>query len=309
MSRLSIVVPVYFNEPNLPETVPALLALQEKLGDMELELVFVDDGSRDRSFVILKELQKAHPSRIKVVKLTRNFGSMAALMAGLANATGDCVGAIAADLQDPPELFIEMVDYWKKGTKSIFAVRARREESWTQKALASAFYWLMRRFAIPDYPKGGFDFFIADRQVIAQLLTIREKNTNLMSLVYWLGFPSVLIPYTRRERTKGRSRWTLSKKIKLWIDSFVAFSYVPIRLLSLVGVSLSLLAAAYLWVVVFAYFANKIPVSGWASLAILMTFTSGLQMLMLGILGEYLWRNLDESRRRPSYVVESIHGS
>lgn len=305
MTRLSIVVPVYFNELNLPDTVPALLALQKDLPAIQLELVFVDDGSRDRSWEILCAFQQAHPKTVKTAKLTRNFGSMAALLAGLAIATGDCVGAIAADLQDPPELFITMIAAWRSGVKSVFAVRADREETRSQKIFSGTFYWLMRRLAIPGYPAGGFDFFLADRQVITELLGMKEKNTNLMTLVYWMGFPYTLIPYTRRRRSKGRSRWTFSKKIKLLVDTFVSFSYFPIRFCSALGITLSGMAAIYLCVVLYAYFAHKTPVSGWTSLAILVTLTSGVQMVMLGILGEYLWRSFDESRRRPPYVIET----
>jgi len=309
MSRLSIVVPVYFNEPNLPDTLPTLLALREKLVGIELELVFVDDGSKDRSFEMLRDFQKSSPVPVQVIRLTRNFGSMSAVMAGLTHATGDCIGAISADLQDPPELFIEMVEQWKKGIKTVFAVRAHREDSWFDTAFSNGFYWLLRNFAIPNYPKYGFDFLLADRQVIADIIRIREKNTNLMSLVYWLGYPCVMIPYTRRRRRKGRSRWSLAKKVKLLIDSFVAFSYFPIRLLSAVGILFSVAAAIYLCIVIYAYLTHRVPVSGWTSLAIIITFTSGLQMMMLGVLGEYLWRNYDESRRRPSFVIDSIHRS
>jgi polyisoprenyl-phosphate glycosyltransferase len=309
MSRLSIVVPVYFNETNLPDTLPALLALRDKLGDLELELVFVDDGSKDRSFEILREFQKSCPVPLQVIGLTRNFGSMAAIMAGLTHATGDCIGVVAADLQDPPELLLEMADQWKKGIKSVFAVRAEREDGWIQQLFSNTFYWLIRNVAIPNYPKYGFDFFLADRQVIAEIIEIREKNTNLMSLVYWLGFPCVMIPYKRVRRQKGRSRWTLSKKVKLFIDSFVAFSYFPIRLLSAIGILFSFGAAIYLCIVTYSYFTHRIPVSGWTSLVIIITFSSGLQMTMLGVLGEYLWRNYDESRRRPPYVIDSIHRS
>lgn len=145
--------------------------------------------------------------------------------------------------------------------------------------------------------------------MITEIIKIREKNTNLLSLVYWLGYPCVMIPYTRARHRKGESRWTYSKKVKLFIDSFVAFSYFPIRLLSAMGILFSLAVAIYLCIVTFSYFTHRIPVSGWTSLVILVTFNSGLQLTMLGVLSEYLWRNYDESRRRPTYIVNSIHRS
>ncbi|HEX8847931.1 MAG TPA: glycosyltransferase family 2 protein [Gemmatimonadaceae bacterium] len=306
---LSIVVPVYYNELNLPDTIPQLLALEEKLPGFRLQLVFVDDGSRDASLAVLREHQAREPERITVVKLTRNFGSMAAINAGLTVAIGDCVGMIAADLQDPPELFLEMVDHWLRGAKAVFAVRADREEPLAQKFFSNSYYALMRRFALPEYPAGGFDFFLIDRQVVAEIVRIREKNTNLMSLIFWLGFKPVAIPYVRRARQKGVSRWTLGKKIKLFIDSFVAFSYAPIRGLSALGLLVAGAAFVYGAYVFYSWAVHHIPVKGYAPVVILLAFTAGIQMVMLGVLGEYLWRTLDETRRRPPFVIDEIFPS
>jgi dolichol-phosphate mannosyltransferase len=307
MPRFSIVVPIYYNEPNIPDTVPQLLALAPRLPGYELELVFVDDGSGDRSLELLREAQRAHPESVVVVKLTRNFGSMAAILAGLGVATGDCVGMIAADLQDPPELFLEMVRAWENGTKAVFAVRTDREESTGQKLFANSYYALMGRFALPDYPRGGFDFFVIDKQVVADVRRISEKNTNLMSLIFWLGYRPLMIPYVRRRRTKGVSRWTLSKKVKLFVDSFVAFSYFPIRLLSVTGLVVAVAGFIYAAIVFSAWLVKGIPVKGYAPIIIFVAVTSGVQMLMLGILGEYLWRTLDETRRRPPYVIDDVY--
>jgi glycosyltransferase involved in cell wall biosynthesis len=308
MHTFSIVVPVYFNELNLPETIPQLLALEEKLPGYRLELVFVDDGSRDQSLDLLLQFREKHRDRLKVVKLTRNFGSMAAIQAGLSVASGNCVGVIAADLQDPHELFVEMVAHWEKGVKAVFAVRSDREESFLQKMLSNTYYACMRRFAISNYPKGGFDFLLVDRQVVDEVNEIREKNTNIMSLIFWLGHAPVLLPYVRRCRTKGKSRWTFSKKLKLFIDSFVAFSYVPIRALSVVGLAIATGAFVYGCYVLYAWSVSEIEVKGFTPLIILLAFTSGIQMTMLGTLGEYLWRTLDETRKRPAYVIDEVFG-
>lgn len=302
----SIVVPIYFNEENIPDTVPELLKLQQALPGYQLELVFVDDGSGDGSLAALRAFQTRYPSVITVVKLTRNFGSMAAIQAGLLHARGACTGMITADLQDPPELFVEMVRHWERGVKAIFAVRKGREEGLLQRFFANSYYALLRKFALPNYPSGGFDFFVIDRQVLQDVNAIREKNTNLMSLIFWLGFQPVVLPYVRRARQKGSSRWTITKKIKLFIDSFVAFSYVPIRLLSAIGLFTALSAFAYAAWVVYFWAVHGIPVKGYAPTVILIALTSGLQMLMLGILGEYLWRTLDETRRRPIFVIDEI---
>jgi glycosyltransferase involved in cell wall biosynthesis len=304
---VSIVVPVYYNESNLPDTIPQLLTLGEKLSEYQLELVLVDDGSKDQSLAILLDYHKRFPQQIKVVKLTRNFGAMAALQAGLTVATGDCVGVIAADLQDPPELFLEMIHHWEQGVKAIFAVRSDREESFLQKTFSNLYYALVRRFAVPGYPPGGFDFFLADRQVIDDVNKIHEKNTNLMTLVFWLGFQAVLIPYVRRKRTKGKSRWTFGKKIKLFVDTFVSFSYFPIRLFSFLGIIYAILSFSYGVFIFIAWLTFGIKVQGWVPMMLVLTFTAGLQMTLLGILGEYLWRTLDESRGRPLFVIDTIY--
>lgn len=303
----SIVVPVYFNEMNLPHTIQRLLALKDKCPAYQFELVFVDDGSKDASLEMLLRLRRQFPNEIKVVKLCRNFGSMAAIQAGLTATTGDCVGMISADLQDPPELFAEMIEYWEKGIKAVFAVRGDRQDSWLQKRFSNCYYWLMRCLAIPDYPAGGFDFFLIDRQIVSELIRIHEKNTNLMSLIFWLGHSHVLIPYTRERRAKGKSRWTLSKKLKLTIDSFVAFSYVPIRFISLVGLFIAGGAFCYGMYILYVWMSGHVQVKGYTPIMLLLAFTSGTQMVMLGILGEYLWRALDETRSRPAYVVDTVY--
>jgi polyisoprenyl-phosphate glycosyltransferase len=240
------------------------------------------------------------------VKLARNFGSMSAIQAGLVQATGDCVGMIAADLQDPPELFVDMLRHWRQGSKVVLAVRADRDEPLTQKLFAGVYYGLMRRFALPGYPEGGFDFFLIDRQVVEDLNAIREKNTNLMSLIFWMGFSPVMLPYVRSRREKGRSRWTLAKKIKLFVDSFIGFSYAPVRLMSVVGIVTAASAFAYALYVVLLWLFQDIPVRGYAPIVILIALTAGIQMSMLGVVGEYLWRMLDEVRRRPPYVVDWV---
>ena len=308
MSRtFSIVIPVDYNEPNRPETVPQLLGLAERIPQCRLELVFVDDGSGDRSFEILRKFQERYPDTIKVVKLTRNFGSMAAIQAGFTVVSGDCVGMISADLQDPPELFLEMLDHWKKGAKAVFAVRQDREEPFSQKLFSNTYYALVRKYAIPGYPDGGFDFFLVDRQVVNEVNRIQEKNTNLMTLIYWLGFRPILLPYVRRARARGKSRWTLAKKFKLFADTFVAFTFFPLRVLSVVGFLAALTSFGYGTFILIYWLLFGIDVKGWVPTMLIITFTTGLQMTMLGVLGEYLWRTLDEVRRRPPFVIDEVY--
>jgi dolichol-phosphate mannosyltransferase len=307
MKKFSIVVPVYFEEENLPRTVPHLLGLTQQLPDYDMELIFVDDGSRDHSVDLLRVFQENHPGRIKIVKLSRNFGSFSAVQAGFSVASGDCVGMVSADLQDPPELFVQMIDYWEQGIKVVFAVRSDRRDKSLQKLLSNAFYRLVRRFAIPDYPAGGFDFLLVDQKIVREINDIREKNTNLMSLIFWLGHTYITLPYVRGKRQVGKSKWTLSKKVKLFIDTFTAFSYLPIRFLSMIGVVFTAGSFVYGIAVFLVWASGRVTVEGWTALMIFMAFTAGVQMIMLGVLGEYLWRVLDEVRRRPSYVIEQIY--
>lgn len=306
MKRISVIVPVFGEEQNLPRTVPRLIAFGSHLKGYELELVFVDDGSRDRSLPILVQYQKQHPATIVVVKLARNFGAMAAVQAGLSIATGDCVGAIDADLQDDPGLFLKMIPHWEKGMKAIFAVREDREEPLSRTLFSGLYYRLLRRFAIPDYPEGGFDVFLVDKQVVDEVNRIGEKNTNIMSLIFWLGFEYVAIPSTRKDRVAGESKWSLARKVKLFIDSFAGFSQAPIRLIWLVGALFVLLSGIWGGYTVAVWRLGASSPAGFEVIGSLVAIAAGLQMIMLGIIGEYVWRILEESRKRPLYVIDRI---
>ncbi len=307
LKKISIVIPVFNNESNLSSLVSRLLDLKRKIPENKFEFIFVDDGSKDKSFECLLKFREEFPKDIKVVKLTRNFGSMAARQAGLKVSTGDCVGVISADLQDPTELFEDMVKSWHKGNKAILAVRKERHDTLPSKIISRIYYYLIRKYAISDFPKGGFDFFLIDRQVVDELNRIPEKNSNLMNLLFWLGYDYVSIPYIREKRTGGKSGWTFSKKLKLVIDSFIGFSYVPIKLLPSLGIIFALASFVYGGVVFYNWLVGDIPVAGWTTTILLVTFIGGIQMIMLGVLGEYLWRTLDETRKRPSFIIDKIY--
>jgi len=305
-NKFSILVPIYYNELNIPHTVPRLQALEKLLPNYNLEFVFVDDGSQDKSLQLLLEEQKKD-NRIKVIKLSKNFGSMQAIQAGLSHVSGDCVGIISADLQDPPELFEQMVKSWENGKKVVMATRADREESFSQKLFSNTYYYLMDKLAIKGYPKGGFDFVLIDKQVVQELNKISEKNTNIMSLIFSLGYNQEIIPYVRKEREHGKSRWTLSKKIKLFVDSFVSFSYAPIRFMTIIGFVIALLSFAYAFFAIGAYLAGYVVVEGWTTIIALVTLFQGIMMIMMGIIGEYLWRTLDETRKKPGFIVDEVY--
>jgi dolichol-phosphate mannosyltransferase len=307
MAFVSIVVPVYHNASSLRELLARFQALAAAKPQDGFEFVFVDDGSRDDSYSVLLELARSEP-RLRIIKLSRNFGSNPAILAGLMHARGEAIAAIAADLQDPPELIGDMLEKWRLGKKVVLAARSTRDDPGLTSHLADLFYWLFRRFAIRTMPRRGFDFFLIDRRVADLIKGIQESNAYLMGLILWLGFDPEVIHYARqkREDRHGRSMWTFTKRIKYFIDSFVAFSYIPIRLASLLGVCLSLLGLVAVIEVLATRIFFNIPVQGWTSLIIVLLVVSGAQLLMTGILGEYLWRTLEETRRRPRYVVENI---
>lgn len=306
--KLSIVTPVYYNEANIPHTYPRLTSVAKRIAGTSYELIFVDDGSRDGSLEVLRALQQKDP-HIVILKLSRNFGSFNAIQAGLSVAKGNAVGIISADLQDPPELFEEMYEHWKMGKKIVMATREGRRDPLMSRVFACLFYAIIRRFALPQMPRGGFDFVLIDKQIVSLILRINERHASLMALITWLGFPNFTITYTRQERKHGVSRWTFMKKFNLFIDTFTAFSFFPIRLISFLGLILSLTSFAYAMFILYLRIANGINVEGWAALAIMILFISGFQLLSLGIIGEYLWRNFDQSKQRPNYIIEEIYRS
>lgn len=308
MKIVSVVIPVYYNEPSLKPLFESLDTIETALGGrgMGLEVICIDDGSRDRSFSVLTDLQKGRPY-LKLIKLTRNFGSMSAVKAGLQYVTGDCFMLLAADLQDDPALILELAERWQRGHQFVICERESRDDPFASKVFASVFYALFKRLAIKGYPEGGFDLFLLDKRYLPHIQH-SEKNTNLLVLGYWLGVPPVVIKYKRRKREHGASRWTFAKKVKLFIDTFISFSYAPIRFISFMGILTSILSFLYgVFVVVYTLAAEN-PVPGWTTIVALITFLLGLIMLMLGIIGEYLWRILDEGRSRPEYVIEETRG-
>lgn len=307
MPKLSIIIPCYFNELNIPVTSQELI-LNEQLfpNDVSFEYVMVDDGSRDRTFEELCLFKKQFPDKVTIVKLSGNFGSYNAIQAGMKYATGDCNIVITADLQDPPELMPKMYEYWIRGFKLVLANREERGDPFLSKILASGYQKLIKKFALPNIPDGGFDFCLFDRQLREDVLAIKEKNTNSLYLLVWLKYEYACIPYKRRERKIGQSRWTMKKKIQLFIDSFVSFSYVPLRFITVCGILLGSISFIYALYVLWAKLVGHIDVQGWTTMMLVFLLVSSFQMMAIGIIGEYLWRNFEATRNRPAYVVDKI---
>ena len=303
--KISIVTPCYYNGMNIPETYEVIKRdVFDVCKDIDFEWVLVDDGSKDDTLEQALKIQQKD-SRAKVVKLSRNFGEFRAIVAGMSKATGDAVVVISADLQDPPELIPEMIESWKKGNLVNLAVRKGREESKLKNFFADTYYKLVRKWVEPNYPKRGFDFFLIDKRVADELVEMQEKNSSIYLQLIWLGYTPTEIEYTRREREKGKSMWTYSKRINLFIDTFVVFSHKPIRFISVSGFFLSLSGLIFAIYFLIDKCTNDV-LPGWTSLMVAMLLLSGFQMIMLGMLGEYMWRNLDESRSRPLYVIEKV---
>lgn len=302
-ATLSVVVPVYFNEPSLSGLFDALLEVEAGLRerDIELELIFVDDGSRDGSLAVLRELKRRRPAT-KVVKLTRNFGAVHASKTGFRFVTGDCFMILAADLQDPPELILEMADRWRQGAKFVVCVREDREDS---AVLARLYYRLVRLFIVADYPPKGYDVALMAREFLPYLLE-SAKNANTALFAYWLGFEPVKISYTRRKRLHGKSRWTFLKRVKFFLDSILGFSIVPIRAMSLFGAFVSLASFGYGSVIAVNALRGISDVPGFPTLVVILSFLLGIVIMMLGIIGEYIWRIFDEVSRKPEAVIDEI---
>ncbi len=304
MSKISIVVPVYYNSDTL---MLLYQDMKEKVFSRleDYEIVFVDDGSGDDSWGIINEIREMDEN-VKGVRLSRNFGEHAAILAGLSNCTGDCAVTKQADLQEDSELILRMYESWKKGNKVVIAARKERDDPAVKKFFANFYYSIVRKFIDKNMPQGGFDCYLLDRQVIDVILGLDEKNSALTLQVLWVGFRPDVIYFHRKDREIGESRWTLAKKFKLVMDSLMSFSYVPIRFMSVVGVIFALIAFLWILEVIIERIAFGVPIQGWASLMCLILASTGMILLMLGILGEYLWRTLDASRNRPPFLVDQV---
>ena len=306
MSKISIVVPVYYNSDTLMMLYEDMKEkILGRLGDYEL--VFVDDGSGDNSWEIMNQI-KEMDGNTKCVKLSRNFGEHAALLAGLSVCTGDCAVTKQADLQEDSEIILEMYESWKKGNKVVLAVRSDRDENPVKKFFAHMYYVIIHKLVNDKMPVGGCDCYLLDRQVINVLEMLDEKNSALTLQVLWVGFKSDKVYFHRKAREIGESRWTLSKKVKLVLDSIMSFSYFPVRFMSGLGVLFAFVAVIWAIVLVAQRLTGVEDVAGWTSMMVLMLFGFGLIMVMLGLLGEYIWRALDASRNRPPFLIDETRG-
>lgn len=299
--QISVVVPVYFNAESLPRVAERLREVESR-ADFSLEVIFVDDGSGDESWARIQAITAGWPAA-RGIRLTRNFGSQMAIVAGLHETRGDAAATLSADLQEPPELLLKLVEAWRGGATAALAVRASRPEPWPTRAAANLYYRTLRRLAFASMPAGGFDCFLIGRPAIDFLTESREVHTSLPGLILWAGFPTALVAYERMPRQEGQSRWTFARKVKFFIDSVISFSYAPLRWMSVLGALLALVAFGYAGLILMLKLIADQPIRGWTSLMVALAFFSGVQLLCLGILGEYLWRTLDAARGRKGFLV------
>jgi polyisoprenyl-phosphate glycosyltransferase len=300
---LSVVIPVYNEGDGLRLLADRLEDCLAHL-DVSSEVIFVDDHSLDSSPQVLKDICDENPG-FRSLRLARNCGSHIAALAGLEHSRGDCAVFLAADLQDPPELITEMLELWRQGYRVVWAVRVGRESiPLINRVAAKAFYWLLNRLGDVAVPPDGAHFSLVDRRIVAGLGQSVGANPNILAEISRMGFSQAQTPYVKEARRIGGTKWSLRKKLKMFVDSFVSFSYAPLRAMSYLGISLSLLGFIWAFVVLIARIMNRQPVSGYASLMVVTLIIGGFQMIMLGVLGEYLWRTLDEARHRPKYLIE-----
>ncbi len=305
MPDLSIVVPAFNEEQNLPAFYERVRTQAEALG-LSWEWIIVDDHSADHTFAAASALAQRDP-RVKALRLSRNSGSHIAALCGLDHAQGKCAAVMAADLQDPPEILGELLQPWRAGAQVVWgARRLRKGESLGTRLFSRLYYALMRHFVgLREMPARGADLFLVDRAVILALRQFRELNVSLLALITWMGFRQATITYDKEPRLHGRSGWSLRKKLKLAVDSVTSFTYAPIRLISYAGLLVALAGFLYAAWIVISRLRGSTTIAAWASLMVVILILGGLQMIMMGVLGEYLWRALDEARRRPAYLIEA----
>lgn len=302
---LSLVIPVYKNEPNIEPLMAELAKLRQRLRG-RLEVVFVVDGSPDRCLDLLRERLPAAPFRSRLISLSRNFGSFSAIAAGLEAGSGDYFAVLAADLQEPPELISQFYEILSRGEADItFGCRARRSDPWLSELFSRLFWWLYGAFIMAEMPKGGIDVFGCTRQVRDCLLGCPESDTNLIALLIWVGFRRKFVPYERRARSQGKSAWTLRKKLNYSFDSIFNFTDLPIQLLLSVGAGGIVVGTVFAAVLLFSKLTGRITVPGYSAIVLAIIFFGSLTSLGLGIIGQYLWLTLQNARKRPKYIVAS----
>lgn len=307
LDQLTFVLPAYNEADNLRAILPRILA-QHQLAK-EVRVLVVDDNSTDGTFEVVREWSRRDP-RVGGIRLARNCGSHMAILSGLSRARGNAVIVLAADGQDPPEIADQLVEQWKAGAQIVWAVRAARQQTSLATRLFSRMYFAaMNKWSELRLPSEGADFFLLDRAVVDAVVELPERNTSVIALISWLGFRQVEVPYTKESRLGGVSKWTLRKKIQITLDSVFSFTTLPLRFVRWLGFFYALTGSSYAAALAINWLSNGrlfggVPAQGWSALMVMLLVSSGTTMFVLAVIGEYLWRTLEEVRKRPRFIVE-----
>ncbi len=304
-NTVTVLIPIYNEYEGIPFLVDSLNDFFATHNSFNAEVIFINDGSADNSVQRLSEMN--HKSYTgKIINLSRNFGSHAALRAGISHATGEYICFNYADLQDPLELILAMKDKMQEGNDIIWAHRESTKVSFAERMFSRSYAYLMQKFAFKNFPEKGFDIVMFNSKVAEAVNLNVEANSSIFLQILGMGFKQASISYKKRERKTGVSKWTMAKKIKLFVDSFVAFSYAPIRFVTIVVISMFFIGILWTIYIVLRELIWGDLSSGWPALVSILTIGFGITNISLGIIAEYLWRTLDASRKRPVYIIDKI---
>jgi dolichol-phosphate mannosyltransferase len=302
----SFVIPIHDEEDSLRELYNRMSSMIQTL-DGPAEVILVDDGSRDASYPIMLDLNRLDP-RFKVVRLSRNFGHQLAITAGLDLARGQAVVVMDGDLQHPPEIVPELIARWREGYEIVFGVMRERTERWLKRTTARNYYRLLRRMSDVDVPESAGDFRLVDRSALVAFRAMRERNRYIRGMFSWVGFRQIGVPYDCPPRFAGRSKYTFARMLKLARDGLVSFSNLPLQLVLNLGFAVSALSFLVGLAAIAAKVAGIFAVPGWASIVVIVSFMGGIQLVVLGVMGEYVSRIYDEVKQRPLYIVRDLQG-
>lgn len=308
MKKISIIIPAYNEEESLPLLYDRLKDLMEKMNNYEFEILFVNDGSKDKTIEIIKDL-RSKDERVSYVDFSRNFGKEIAMIAGLDYATGDCVVFMDADLQDPPELIPELVKYWEEGYDDVYAKRrSRKGETWLKKFTSKMYYRILQHLTNVEIQIDTGDFRLLDRRCVNALKKLRETDRNTKSMFSWIGYKKKAVLYDRDERVAGKTKWNYKKLIDLAIDGITSFTTSPLRISTYISIPTFIVLFIYFVYVIAKCFVVHEAIQAYQAIILLILFFSGVQILLFGIIGEYLGRIFNETKNRPLYLVNEYNG-
>jgi dolichol-phosphate mannosyltransferase len=300
LNRLSVIVPIYNEQDNIKELYGRLAKLRNSISK-EMEMIFINDGSSDASFDILKAIASSDKN-VKIVNLSRNFGHQIAIRAGLAYAKGDATVVMDADLQDPPEVINAMLAKWREGYDVAYAIRKTRKEGAALRFLYATFYRLLKVMANIEIPLDAGDFCLMDKGVVSILSSMPESDPFIRGLRSWVGYKQTGVEYDRQERFGGKTKYSFLKLLRLALDGLVSFSYIPLRLAAISGFIIS----CFSFLLIIVFFIKRLPISGTTTIAVLILFLGGVQLITIGILGEYIARIYEQVKKRPLFLVKEV---